>query len=72
MASPTLSFHILQTIFDPPSHTLQSVHPACTRMSCIATSPNSEKPICRAVVVSERTTPVKAILDFMNRIRQAN
>jgi hypothetical protein len=38
----------------------------------IATSPNSEKPICRAVVVSERTTPMNAILDFINRTRQAN
>src|SRR5580765_2121748 len=38
----------------------------------IAASPNSEKPICRAVVVSERTTPMNAILDFINRTRQAN
>jgi hypothetical protein len=38
----------------------------------IATSPDSEKPICRAVVVSERTTPMKAILDFINRVRQTN
>ena len=38
----------------------------------IATSPNSEIPICRAVVVSERPTPMKSILDFMNRTRQAN
>jgi hypothetical protein len=38
----------------------------------IAASPNSEKPICRAVVVSERTTLMKAILDFINRTRQAN
>ena len=38
----------------------------------IATSPNSEKPICRAVVVSERAAPMTAILDFINRIRQAN
>ena len=38
----------------------------------IATSPNSEKPICRAVVVSERATPMTAILDFINRIRQTN
>lgn len=38
----------------------------------VSGSPNSEKPICRAVVVSERTTPMKAILDFMNRIRQTN
>ena len=38
----------------------------------IATSPNSERPICRAVVVSERAAPMKSILDFINRIRQAN
>ena len=38
----------------------------------IAASPTSEKPICRAVVVSERAAPMKAILDFINRIRQAN
>jgi hypothetical protein len=38
----------------------------------IDTAPNSEKPICRAVVVSERTPPMKAILDFINRIRQTN
>jgi hypothetical protein len=38
----------------------------------IAGSPNSEKPICRAVVVSERAAPMKAILDFINRTRQAN
>jgi hypothetical protein len=38
----------------------------------IATSPNSEKPICRAFVVSERTTPMNAILAFINRIRQTN
>ncbi|PYJ07518.1 MAG: hypothetical protein DMF06_15470 [Verrucomicrobia bacterium] len=38
----------------------------------IATAPNSEKPICRAVVVSERPTPMKSILDFMTRTRQAN
>ena len=38
----------------------------------IATSPNSERPICRAVVVSERAAPMTAILDFINRIRQAN
>jgi hypothetical protein len=38
----------------------------------IAASPNPEKPICRAVVVSERTAPMKAILDFINRTRQAN
>ena len=38
----------------------------------VATSPNSEIPICRAVVVSERAAPMPAILDFINRIRQAN
>jgi hypothetical protein len=38
----------------------------------IATSPNSEIPICRAVVVSERAAPMTAILDFINRIRQTN
>jgi hypothetical protein len=38
----------------------------------VAASPNSEKPICRAVVVSERAAPMKAILDFINRIRQTN
>ena len=38
----------------------------------IAASPNSEKPIYRAVVVSERAAPLKAILDFIHRTRQAN
>jgi hypothetical protein len=38
----------------------------------VAASPQSEKPICRAVVVSERAKPMNAILDFMNRTRQAN
>jgi predicted GH43/DUF377 family glycosyl hydrolase len=38
----------------------------------ISASPNSEKQICRAVVVSDRATPIKAILDFMNRTRQTN
>ena len=38
----------------------------------IATSPNSERQICRAVVVSERATPMKAVLDFIDRTRQAN
>ena len=38
----------------------------------ISGSPNSEKPICRAVVVSERTAPMTAILDFINRTRRAN
>jgi hypothetical protein len=38
----------------------------------ISGSPNSEKPICRAVVVSERAAPMKAILNFINRVRQTN
>jgi len=38
----------------------------------ISTSPNSEGPICLAVVVSERCPPMTAILDFINRIRQTN
>ncbi len=38
----------------------------------VATAPNSEKPICRAVVVSERATPMPSILDFINRVRQTN
>ena len=38
----------------------------------VATSPNSDRPICRAVVVSERTAPMNYILDFINRVRQAN
>ncbi len=38
----------------------------------IATSPNSEGSICRAVIISERTAPMTAILDFMNRVRQTN
>ena len=38
----------------------------------IAASPISEKPICRAVVVSERPAPMKAILDFISRTREAN
>jgi hypothetical protein len=38
----------------------------------IATPPNSEKPLCRAVVVSERATPMPSILDFINRVRQTN
>jgi hypothetical protein len=38
----------------------------------ISTSPNSEGPICRAVVVSERAPPMTTILDFINRIRQTN
>ena len=38
----------------------------------VSSSPNSEKPICRAVVVSERPAPMRAILDFISRTRQAN
>lgn len=38
----------------------------------IATSPNSERPICRAVVVSERATSMQAVIDFIDRTRQAN
>ena len=38
----------------------------------VAESPNAGKPICRAVVVSERTGPMKAILDFIGHTRQAS
>lgn len=38
----------------------------------VAGSPNAETQICRAVVVSERAAPMTAILDFINRTRQAN
>ena len=38
----------------------------------IAASPNSEKPICRAVVMSERAAPMKAIINFINHTRQAH
>jgi hypothetical protein len=38
----------------------------------VATSPNSERPICRAIVVSERANPMKYILGFMNCVRLAN
>lgn len=38
----------------------------------VAASPNAGRPICRAVVVSERATPMKPILEFINRTRQAN
>ena len=37
----------------------------------VSSSPNSEKPICRAVVVSERATPMKPILEFIKRTRVA-
>lgn len=38
----------------------------------VAESPASSKPICRAVVMSKQTAPMKAILDFVNRTRQAS
>ena len=38
----------------------------------VATSPNSDRPICRAIVVSERADPMKYILGFINCVRQAN
>ena len=38
----------------------------------VAASPNAEKPIYRAVVVSQRTSPMKPILDFIKHTRQAN
>ena len=38
----------------------------------VAGSPLSEKPICRAVVMSECPGPMKAILDFIGRTRAAH
>ena len=38
----------------------------------VADSPSADKPICRAVVVSERSGPMKATLDFISLTRQAN
>lgn len=38
----------------------------------VAESPNADNPICRAVVVSERTGPMKAILDFISHTRKAS
>lgn len=38
----------------------------------VAASPSSGKPICRAVVVSERAGPMKATLDFINYTRKEN
>ena len=38
----------------------------------VASSPNSDRPISRAVVASERASPMKSILDFISRTRQAN
>jgi hypothetical protein len=37
-----------------------------------AESPTPEKPICRAVVTSEQSGPMKAILDFIGRTRRAH
>lgn len=37
----------------------------------VAESPPSEKPICRAVVISKQVAPVKAILEFLGCTRQA-
>lgn len=39
--------------------------------SLVASSPGSEKPICRAVVMSGRAGPLKATIDFITRMRQA-
>ena len=38
----------------------------------VAESPNASTPICRAVVISERTGPMKATLEFISRTRQAS
>ena len=38
----------------------------------VAGSPSSEKPICRAVVLSERAGPTKAILDFIKLTRDTS
>ncbi|MGI8436545.1 MAG: hypothetical protein ACR2NX_06515 [Chthoniobacterales bacterium] len=38
----------------------------------VANSPNTEKSICRAVVMSERSAPMKDIIDFISRTRRAN
>ncbi len=38
----------------------------------VANSPNTEKSICRAVVMSERAAPMKDIIDFISRTRRAN
>ena len=37
-----------------------------------AESPVAEKPICRAVVMSEQSGPMQAILDFIGRTRRAH
>ena len=38
----------------------------------VAASPNAEKPICRAVVLSKRPGVTKAILHFISCTRQSN
>lgn len=38
----------------------------------VAESPANEKPICRAVVMSERIEPIHTILNFITWTRQAN
>lgn len=38
----------------------------------VAESPNADKPICRAVVMSEKTEAMKSILDFISLTRKAN
>ena len=65
--------------FDPAFDRIWDFHAATeAQMSeavvaqLVATSPNSDRPICRAVVVSERTAPMQYILDFINCVRQAN
>jgi hypothetical protein len=37
-----------------------------------AESPGAEKPICRAVIMSEQSGPMQSILDFIGRMRQAH
>lgn len=48
----------------------QVSEPVVARM--VAESPHCEKPICRAVVVSERAGPMPAILNFIGLTRLAN
>ena len=38
----------------------------------VASSPNAERPICRAVVLSKRPGAIKAILHFISCTRQSN
>lgn len=38
----------------------------------VAESPDAEKPICRAVVMSARAGPMKAIIEFISHTRKAN